>query len=63
MRSFEGQRSDSRPIKRDAKEKRSQLAALRTRLETMKSHESPALRASVERKITELEAELSSGRR
>jgi len=63
MRAFEGQRSDNRPIKRDAREKRVQLEALKTRLATMKSHESPALRQSMEKKITELEAELGSSAR
>lgn len=59
MRAFEGQRSDNRPIKRDTREKRAQLETLKHRLATMKSHESPALRQSVEKKIAELEAELS----
>ncbi len=63
MRAFEGQRSDSRPTKRNAKEKRAQLELLKGRLAVMKSHESLALRASIERKIAELEAELGPGRR
>lgn len=58
MRAFEGQRSDNRPIKRDAREKRAQLETLKQRLATMKSHESPALRQSMEKKIAELESEL-----
>ena len=63
MRAFEGQRSDNRPIKRDAKEKQAQLTTLKTRLASMKSHESPALRASLEKKIAELEAEIGGSRR
>jgi len=58
MRAFEGQKSDNRPIKRDAREKRAQLDTLKQRLATMKSHESPALRQSMEKKIAELESEL-----
>src|SRR3546814_18386127 len=57
MRAFEGQRSDNHPIKRDARAKRAQLDTLKARLATMKSHESPALRQSMEKKIAELEAE------
>jgi hypothetical protein len=62
MRAFDGQRSDDRPIRRNTKEKRAQLVALKTRLSTMQPHESPALRASLERKIAELEAELAEPR-
>ena len=58
MRAFEGQKSDNRLIKRDAREMLAQLDTLKQRLATMKSHESPALRASMEKKIAELEAEL-----
>jgi hypothetical protein len=63
MRAFVGQRSDNAPIQRDAAAKRTQLQALRERLKNMRSHESPALRASIEASISRLEAELSSGRR
>lgn len=63
MRAFEGQQSDNRPIKRDAKQKKAQLEALKARLDSMKSHESPALRESVKKKIAELEAEFGIGRR
>jgi len=63
MRSIEGQRSDRMPVKRNASEKEAQLQALKARLASMKSHESAALRASVESKIAELEAELGGGRR
>jgi hypothetical protein len=63
MRSFERQRSDSVPVKRNASEKVAQLQALKARLANMKSHESAALRASVESKIAKLEAELGGARR
>jgi hypothetical protein len=58
MRSIEGQRSDRMPVKRTDKEKAAQLAALKGRLAAMKSHESPALRASIQQKIAELETDL-----
>lgn len=63
MRAFEGQRSDNRPIKRDVKQKRAQLEALKARLDAMKSHESPSLRESVKNKIAELEADLAGPKR
>jgi hypothetical protein len=63
MRAFEGQNSDRRPVKRTAAEKEAQLRALKSRLAAMKSHESAALRASIEEKIAALEAELGRGRR
>jgi hypothetical protein len=63
MRAFEGQRSDNAPIKRDAAAKRAQLRKLRERLAAMRSHESPALRSSIETGIARLEAELASERR
>lgn len=62
MRAFDGQKSDRLPIKRSLREKETQLQALKSRLAVMKSHESAALRASVERKIAELETELGRGR-
>jgi hypothetical protein len=62
MRAFDGQRSDRMPVKRSESEKKTQLAALRSRLAAMKSHESPALRNSIEQKIAELEGELQNGR-
>ena len=58
MRSFDGQKSDSRPVRRTQAEKGDQLRALKARLAGMKSHESAALRGSIEAKIRELEAEL-----
>jgi hypothetical protein len=63
MRAFEGQRSDNARVKRDTVAKRTQLQALRERLRNMRSHESPALRSSIESSIKRLEAELASERR
>jgi hypothetical protein len=63
MRAFDGQRSDNVPMKRDAAAKRAQLQKLRERLAAMRSHESPALRSSLESSIARLEAELASERR
>jgi hypothetical protein len=60
MRSIEGQRSDRMPVKRTDKEKAAQLTTLKARLAQMKSHESPALRASIQQKIVEIEAELKA---
>ena len=62
MRAFQGQRSDNVPLKRSDQEKTTQLRALKARLAAMRSHESAALRASIESKIAELEAELARGR-
>jgi hypothetical protein len=62
MRAFEGQRSDNLPVKRSDAEKAAQLRELKARLAAMRSHESPALRASLEAKIAQLESELARGR-
>jgi hypothetical protein len=59
MRSIAGQQSDRVARKRTPEEKKKQLAALKGRLAVMKSHESPTLRASVEKSIAELEKELA----
>ena len=61
MRAFEGQRSDNWPVKRGAKEKKVQLATLKARLAAIGPHESPALKASIQAKIAELEQELGTG--
>jgi hypothetical protein len=61
MRAFEGQRSDNRPVKRDTAAKRVQLQKLRERLASMRSHESAALRGSIEASIKRLESELAEG--
>lgn len=58
MRAFAGQMSDNRPIQRSHEQKLRQLRELKETLAGMKSHTSPALRASVMGKIAALEAEL-----
>jgi hypothetical protein len=58
MRAFEGQRSDNQPLKRSRPEKEKLLRELRETLAGMKSHTSPALRQSVQKRIADLEAEL-----
>lgn len=61
MRAFEGQHSDAQPIRRTQDQKRRQLAELKQTLAGLKSHTSPALRASITAKIAALEAELGGG--
>ena len=58
MSAFEGQRSDNQPVKRSRAEKEKQLRELRETLAGMKSHTSPALRQSVQKRVADLEAEL-----
>ena len=58
MRAFEGQRSDNQPVKRSQAEKEKLLRELRETLAGMKSHTSASLRQSVQKRITDLEAEL-----
>jgi hypothetical protein len=58
MRAFEGQRSDNQPVKRSVPEKEKLLRELKQTLAGMKSHTSPSLRQSVQRRIADLEAEL-----
>ncbi|MDQ2764126.1 MAG: hypothetical protein M3Y22_11790 [Pseudomonadota bacterium] len=58
MRAFEGQRSDNQPVKRSQQEKQKLLRELRETLAGMKSHTAPTLRQSMQKRITELEAEL-----
>lgn len=60
MRSYEGQFSDNRPLKRTREEKQRQLRELKETLAGMKQHGSPALRTSIAGKIKELEAELAA---
>jgi hypothetical protein len=60
MRSFEGQFSDNRPLKRTREEKQRQLAELKETLRAMKPHTSPTLRTSILAKIKELEVELAA---
>ena len=47
MRSFDGQFSDNRPLKRTREEKVRLLAELKETVRTMKPHTSPELRASI----------------
>lgn len=58
MRAFEGQRSDNRPVNRSRAEKEKLLRELKDTLAGMKSHTTPSLRQSVQKRIADLEAEL-----
>lgn len=58
MRAFEGQRSDNQPVKRSRAEKEKLLRELRDTVAGMKSHTSASLRQSVQKRISDLEAEL-----
>ena len=61
MRSYEGQFSDNRPLKRTREEKQRQLRELKETLAGMKQHNtSPTLRTSIAAKIKELEVELAA---
>ena len=60
MRSFEGQFSDNRPLKRTREEKVRLLAELKETVRTMKQHTSQELRVSIATKIKELEADLAA---
>ena len=60
MRSIEGQRSDSQPTKRSPAEKQKLLRELRETLAGMKSHAAPSLRQSIQKRIAELEVDLST---
>lgn len=59
MRSYEGQLSDNRPIKRTRQEKQRQLAELEQQRTALKQHTSPALRQAIDKRIAELKEELS----
>ncbi|GBD56533.1 hypothetical protein [Gluconobacter wancherniae] len=63
MRAFHGQLSDNQPIRRNQAEKEKQLRDLKETLSTMKSHTSPALKESIQRRIRELETELRASAR
>ncbi len=66
MRAFEDYRSDIEPVKRSRTEKEKLLREVRETLAGMKSHVSRSLRQSVQKRVTDLEAELqtaASGRR
>jgi hypothetical protein len=60
MRSFEGQFSDNRPLKRTREEKVRLLAELKETYKTLKPHTSQELRTSIAGKIRELQAELAA---
>ena len=63
MRAFEGQRSDNQPVKRSRAEKEKLLRELRETLAGMKSHSAASLRQSLQKRISELEAELGASAR
>ena len=58
MRAFEGQHSDSQPIKRSQAQKQAQLSLLREQLAGLKSHAASGLRDGIIRRIAELERDL-----
>jgi hypothetical protein len=60
MRSFEGQFSDNRPIRRSPQEKRKLLAELKETLANLKPQAAPSLRTTLHARIKELEAELAA---
>lgn len=59
MRSYEGQLSDNRPIKRTRAEKQRQLAELEQQRAALKQHTAPALRQAIDKRIVELREELA----
>jgi hypothetical protein len=60
MRSFEGQFSDNRPLKRTREEKQRLLTELEETVRSMKPQSSPELRASIITRIKELRADLAA---
>ncbi|HEV7267557.1 MAG TPA: hypothetical protein VGN83_22000 [Falsiroseomonas sp.] len=58
MRSFEGQFSDNRPIRRSPQEKKKLLAELKETLANLKPQAAPSMRTTLLARIKELEAEL-----
>lgn len=60
MRSFEGQFSDNRPIRRSPQEKRKLLAELKETLANLKPQAAPSLRSTLVARIRELEADIAS---
>ena len=60
MRSYDGQFSDNRPLKRTREEKVRLLAELKETYRTLKPHTSPELKTSIIGKIKELEADLAA---
>jgi ribosomal protein L29 len=63
MRSFEGQFSDNRPLKRSPAEKKKLLAELKDTLANLKPQSAPSLRTTLTARIKELEAELAPVKR
>ena len=63
MRSFDGQRSDGAPIRRNREEKQKQLQELEQKRAHLGTHTSPTLRAAMDRKIAELKTELALAER
>ncbi|HMG49068.1 hypothetical protein AB4093_10940 [Inquilinus sp. 2KB_12] len=59
MRSFDGQRSDGAPIRRNRQEKEKQLQELEQKRAHLGMHTSSTLRAAMDRKIAELKTELA----
>lgn len=59
MRSYEGQLSDNRPIKRTREEKQRQLAELEQQRAALKQQAAPALRQAMDKRIADLKEELS----
>lgn len=59
MRSYEGQLSDNRPIKRTREEKQRQLLELEQQRAALKQYTSPALRQAIDKRILELKEELA----
>ncbi|HZH27893.1 MAG TPA: hypothetical protein VEY95_12000 [Azospirillaceae bacterium] len=59
MRSFEGQMSDNRKIKRTPEQLRAAIEKLKVDLSVLKAHAAPGMRENLQRRIKELEAELA----
>ncbi|WP_372624146.1 hypothetical protein [Falsiroseomonas sp.] len=60
MRSFEGQFSDNRPIRRSPQEKKKLLAELKETLANLKPQAAPSMRTTLLARIKELEAEVAA---
>jgi hypothetical protein len=60
MRSFEGQFSDNRPIRRSPQEKKKLIAELKETIANLKPSSAPSLRTTLLARIKELEVELAS---
>ncbi|MBR0649843.1 hypothetical protein GXW78_09225 [Roseomonas terrae] len=63
MRSREGQFSDARPIQRSRAEKEKLLRELKETLAGLKPHAAPSMRATLQARIKELEAEIGPSSR